>query len=57
VAAIYDTLPVEIVGIAAGALWNVFGKEQKYVGRLAIIREGRLLSKKTNRGKKGGNNG
>lgn len=56
-AAIYDTLPVEIVGIAAGALWNVFGKEQKYVGRLAIIREGRLLSKKTNRGKKGGNNG
>lgn len=57
VAAIYDTLPVEIVGIAAGALWNVFGKEHKYVGRLAIIREGRLLSKKTNRGKRGGNNG
>lgn len=56
VAAIYDTLPVEIVGIAAGALWNVFGKEQKYVGRLAIIREGRLLSKKTNRGKRGNGN-
>lgn len=52
VAAIYDTLPVEIVGISAGALWNVFSKERKYVGRLATIREGRLVSKKTNRGKR-----
>lgn len=55
VAAIYDTLPTEIVGIGAGGLWNVFSTgSTKYVGGLATIREGRLLSKSTNRGKKGG---
>lgn len=54
VAAIYDTLPTEIVGIGAGGLWNVFSTgNKKYAGRLATIREGRLLSKSTNRGKKG----
>ena len=53
VAAIYDTLPAEIVGIGAGGLWNVFGTGiKKYEGRLATIREGRLLSKSTNRGKR-----
>lgn len=53
VAAIYDTLPVEIVGIGAGGLWNTFSKENEYKGRLATIRNRHLLSKKSNRGKKG----
>lgn len=55
VAAIYDTLPTEVVGIGAGALWNVFGKYDKYTGSLATIRKGELLTKSTNRGKKGKN--
>lgn len=53
-AAIYDTLPIEIVGIGLGALWNWFGKTNTYNGPLATIRKRELLSKSTNRGKKGG---
>lgn len=55
VAAIYDTLPAEIVGISAGGLWNVFCKSNTYHGPLAIVRKRELLTKSTNRGKRGKN--
>lgn len=54
-AAIYDTLPTEIVGISLGTLWNWFGKASTYNGPLATIRKRELLSKSTNRGKKNEN--
>ncbi len=55
VAAIYDTLSAEIVGISAGGLWNVFCKSNTYHGPLATVRERELLTKSTNRGKRGKN--
>ena len=54
VAAIYDTLPSTITGIAQASLWNALAKSDTYTGSRSIIREGVLLSKATNRGKKGG---
>lgn len=53
VAAIYDTLPKEIVGIEKESLWNAM-RSGEYRGRKATIRGGRLSTKETNRGKKGG---
>lgn len=50
VAAIYDTLPTDIVGIGVDALYNVFSKSRTYCGRLSIIRDRRLLRKNTQRG-------
>lgn len=55
VAAIYDNLPLEIVGIGAGALWNVFCKSDTYTGPLATVRKRELTTKSTNRGKRGNN--
>lgn len=57
VAAIYDVLPLEVVGIARESLWSTLNNGE-YTGRRATIRKGTLHSKETNRGiKKGGNNG
>ena len=54
-AAIYDTLPKDVVGVSKEALWNVISGGE-YRGRKAIIRRGILHTKNTNRGiKKGGN--
>ena len=50
--AIYDTLPVDVVGIAHTSLWNVLSKNGKYTTKTATIRLGVLHSKQTNRGKK-----
>lgn len=55
VAAIYDTLPPDVVGISAGGLWNVFCKSNTYRGPLATVRKREMLTKKTNRGKRGNN--
>lgn len=52
VAAIYDTIPPDVVGVGMGALWNVFGKSDTYHGQLATVRKRELLTKLTNRGKK-----
>lgn len=52
-AAIYDTLPIEIVGISLTTLWNKFCSTNTYHGPLAKIRKRELVSKTTNRGKKG----
>lgn len=49
VAAIYDTLPKDIVGISKEALWNVL-KSGEHRGRKAIIRQGVIISKQTERG-------
>ena len=52
IAAIYDILPVDVVGIAHTSLWNVLSKNGKYTTKTATIRLGVLHSKQTNRGKK-----
>lgn len=44
--AIYDTLPVEVVGIAHTSLWNVLSKNGKYTTKTATIRIGVLRSKR-----------
>ena len=49
VAAIYDTLPKEVVGISKEALWNAMSTGE-YRGRKAIIRQGIVISKQTERG-------
>lgn len=51
-AAIYDTLPVEVVGIGLTSLWNVFCDSRIYEGKLATIRLGYLITHKTGRGAK-----
>lgn len=38
--AIYDTLPVDVVGIAHTSLWNVLSKNGKYTTKTATIRLG-----------------
>lgn len=54
-AAIYDTLPKEVIGINKESLWGAINSGE-YKGRKAIIRRGILHTKNTNRGiKKGGN--
>lgn len=50
--AIYDILPVDVVGITHKSLWNVLAKNGKYTTKTATIRLGVLHSKQTNRGKK-----
>jgi len=47
-AAIYDTLPKDVIGISKETLWNVLKEE--YIGRKAIIRQGVIISKDTERG-------
>ena len=49
VAAIYDILPKDIVGISKEALWSAL-KYGGYRGRKAIIRKGVLATKETERG-------
>ena len=49
VAAIYDILPKDIVGISKEALWSAL-KYGEYRGRKAIIRRGVIISKQTKRG-------
>lgn len=49
VAAIYDTLSKDVVGISKEALWNVI-KSGEHRGRKAIIRQGVVISKQTERG-------
>lgn len=49
VAAIYDNLPKEIIGISKEALWGTL-KSGEHRGRKAIIRQGVLISKQTERG-------
>lgn len=56
ISAIYDTLPVDVVGIAHTSLWNVLSKNGKHTTKAATIRLGVLHSKQTNRGKHSNNN-
>ena len=49
IAAIYDVLPKEIVGIAKESLWNVL-KDETYIGAKSTIRFGVLHTKQSNRG-------
>lgn len=49
VAAIYEVLSVEIVGISKEALWGNL-KSGVHHGRKAIIRQGIVISKETSRG-------
>ena len=51
VAAIYETLPKEIVGVSKQVVWNLL-KSGSYRSRKAIIRHGILISKQSNRGQK-----
>ena len=56
ITAIYDILPVDVVGIAHTTLWNVLSKNGKYTTKTATIRLGVLHSRQTNRGKHTSNN-
>lgn len=56
ITAIYDILPVDVVGIAHTSLWNVLAKNGEYKTKTATIRLGVLRSKKTNRGNHSNNN-
>lgn len=51
IAAIYDVLPKEVVGISKEALWNT-SHNNEYVGRKAIIRGGVIHTKSGERGKR-----
>lgn len=44
-AAIYDTLPEELVGIAKESLWNVDLSDGEYSNKHCIIRMGKLKRK------------
>lgn len=44
-AAIYDTLPVEIVGIKLESLWAKDLDKEEYTNRLCTIRSGLLIRK------------
>ena len=57
ITAIYDILPIEVVGITHTSLWNVLAKNGKHTTKTATIRLGVLHSKQTNRGKKVTDNG
>nr|UWI25172.1 MAG: hypothetical protein [Bacteriophage sp.] len=45
-AAIYDTLPEELVGISIASLWNVDLTSGEYSNKHCIIRMGKLKRKK-----------
>lgn len=53
ITAIYDVLPLEIVGISKESLWGAINGGE-YKGRKALIRSGILHTKSTNRGIKKG---
>lgn len=55
IAAIYDVLPKEVVGISKESLWNVLN-DGEYKSSKATIRHGLLHTKQTNRGKNIKNN-
>lgn len=52
ITAIYDILPIDVVGIAHTSLWNVLAKNGKYTTKASTIRIGVLHAKQTKRGKK-----
>lgn len=52
VAAIYEELPENVVGIKLTSLWNVDLKGSKYTNNLCTIRMGKLKRKPTERGRK-----
>lgn len=49
IAAIYDVLPKDVVGITKESLWNVL-KDETYTGTKSTIRFGILHTKQSNRG-------
>lgn len=49
--AVYEYLTDEVVGIGLSSLWNVDLSTGEYTNSKVTIREGRLLRKRTNRGK------
>lgn len=49
IAAIYDVLPKDVVGITKESLWNVL-KDETYTGTKSTIRFGILYTKQSNRG-------
>lgn len=49
VTAIYELLPIDVVGISKETLWNVL-KNGEHIDRKAIIRHGTLHTKQSNRG-------
>ncbi len=51
IAAIYDVLPKDVVGITKESLWNVL-KDETYTGAKSTIRFGILHTKQSNRGLK-----
>lgn len=51
IAAIYDVLPKDVVGISKESLWNVL-KDETYTGTKSTIRFGILHTKQSNRGVK-----
>ena len=48
-AAIYDTLPEKLVGIAKESLWNVDLSDGEYSNKYCIIRMGKLKRKQQSR--------
>ena len=52
VAAIYEQLPEEIIGIKKESLWNINLDKAEYRNKLCIIRIGVLIQKTTKRGAK-----
>lgn len=51
VAAIYEILTREIIGVSKETLWNVL-QSGEYRNKKAIIRQGTIISKQTQRGKR-----
>ena len=49
--AIYDILPIEVVGVVHTSLWNVISKKGEHKTKTATIRIGILHAKHTNRGR------
>jgi hypothetical protein len=45
IAAIYERLPKDIVGVTKEHLWRVFGNRNEYTNRKATIRRAELVAK------------
>lgn len=45
IAAIYERLPREVVGVTKEHLWRVFGSHNEYISRKVTIRRDELVAK------------
>lgn len=50
ITAIYDVLPVDVVGLSKETLWKNSLKNGEHIGRKATVRYGTLHTKQSNRG-------